>query len=169
MGLEMRFLSIYVLFVLACGVPSHAFACSPSRSYTEFVYGLDAVALDEKSRTDLATSLAHITKPGADLERVEVMVWRNASPKSITDKNTEQERLQARTEYLRALLVRLGSPLNVVISNVGPEVALDELSGKKLKAKLNLTERAEISIVHYKPCQCRINLPRLDNEVCRNY
>ena len=160
----MKFSSLCGMFIFACGITSHAFACSPSHSATEFTYALDSVALDEKSRAQIASSIAQVTEPGASLEWVEVMVWRNTKPVNKASEKIEKEKMNARVKYLQELFVRLGSPLKV-----HGEVRQDSLHLTKRMTTLNNKERAEISIVHFKPCQCRINIPMPIPSECRRF
>jgi hypothetical protein len=165
----MKFLNFYVFFAFTCGITSHVFACSPSHLLTEFAYDRGAVALNETNRTLIASSLAQVTQPGVNLERVEMLVWRGTKPASITAQKLESEKSQARVEYLQEFFIRLGSPLKVHIGFYDAELPLDKLIAEKFKTVLKINEPAEISIVHWKPCQCRINIAMPANTECPRF
>ncbi len=162
----MKLLSLFVMSWLAFVGASEVFACSPSHELTEFTYDVSAVALDENNRSRIAKSLARVTQPGASVDWVELTVWRNTKPVDNAFKKLEDEKFQARVDYLQQLFVRLGTPLKVHIHVRNPEITAKRSEAAAFKIFLKKTEAAEISIVHFKPCQCRINIPMPPRDGC---
>jgi hypothetical protein len=165
----MKLLSLFVILWLAFTGTSEVFACSPSHELTEFTYDVSAVALDEKNRLRIAKSLAQVTEPRAAIEWVELTVWRNIKSVDNSFKKLEEEKSQARAEYLQQFFVRLGTPIKVHVHVRNPEMMPERSDAALFKTSPKKIEAAEISIVHFKPCQCRINIPMPPPDGCPRF
>ena len=144
--------------IAALAIGLSANACSPSYLDLQIEFQANAIALRSDQRQKIHDAFLSLRAERSGLEFVVIEVYYDFSERHARASDASRQLAVARGDYVRAILeaVKISTKIHVGLRQMRPDIGRTNAIKNRGQAPGNF---AELQIAHFKPCQCRINMP----------